>query len=74
MNHSRSDEIVHECQLDHPRDRVWHAVTTPGLLAQWIGFAPGAVSDGDDTSGYPLRALSSWSGDCGAGTGSGCVP
>ncbi|WP_110674822.1 SRPBCC domain-containing protein [Salinicola sp. RZ23] len=43
---SRQAEIVHECDFDHPLEQVWKAVTTPALLARWIGLAPG----GGDTA------------------------
>ncbi|WP_129139244.1 SRPBCC family protein [Modicisalibacter coralii] len=48
---SRHAEIVHECDLDHPLEQVWKAVTTPALLTRWIGFKPGdpeARRDGID--------------------------
>lgn len=37
-------DIVHECELDAPREKVWRAVTVPEFLEQWIGIAP----DGKD--------------------------
>ncbi|WP_353979513.1 SRPBCC domain-containing protein [Salinicola endophyticus] len=40
---SRHTEIVHECDLDHPLEQVWKAVTAPALLTRWIGFTPSSI-------------------------------
>ena len=33
---SQTDSISFEFHLEHPPEKVWRALTDPGLLAEWL--------------------------------------
>lgn len=44
------DDIVVECELDAPPEKVWRALTVPELLARWI--AAEELGDGETAPSY----------------------
>jgi uncharacterized protein YndB with AHSA1/START domain len=34
--HGQTESIAYEFDLRHPPEKVWHALTDPALLAQWL--------------------------------------
>ena len=44
----KDGEIVVECGLDAPAERVWRALSIPELAADWLGAVPAANSNGED--------------------------
>lgn len=41
-------EVVVECGLDAPAERVWRALTVPELAADWLGAVPAADNSAND--------------------------
>ncbi|MFI0845461.1 SRPBCC domain-containing protein [Mesorhizobium sp. IMUNJ 23232] len=40
-------EVIVECGLDAPAERVWRALSVPELAADWLGAVPAARADED---------------------------
>ncbi|MBL8581500.1 MAG: SRPBCC domain-containing protein [Rhizobiaceae bacterium] len=40
------NEVVVDCELDAPPEKVWRALTVPELVAEWLAVAPAA--DGNE--------------------------
>lgn len=44
----KDGEIVVECGLDAPAERVWRALSVPELAADWLGAMPAARRNGEE--------------------------
>jgi uncharacterized protein YndB with AHSA1/START domain len=52
------DAVVVECDLDAPLDRVWTALTDPGLVETWLAPREAGVELGEMRDVEPGRRLS----------------
>ena len=50
---SETEAISFEVDLPYPPEKVWRALTDPGLLAEWLLPAVIAVSDAINEPRYP---------------------
>ncbi|WP_442583484.1 SRPBCC family protein [Mesorhizobium sp. ASY16-5R] len=46
----KDGEIVVECGLDAPAERVWRALSVPELAADWLGAMPAGSRNSEDDS------------------------
>jgi uncharacterized protein YndB with AHSA1/START domain len=40
-----AEEIIHECNLDAPPEKVWRAIATPELREAWLGEPEGGQAE-----------------------------
>ncbi len=66
--------LVVECDLPEPPEKVWRALTTPELLAQWLTPEDGTTIECEVIEAKPNHLLRySWRDADGSGDGSGSL-